>query len=83
MKTLLLVVCVALTLTGCKKKAELEPVVEIAATADEHDHAWYYFTNANLVQIQLPQISQLQSLKPWTENLRVSAANTDADGNGV
>lgn len=81
MKTVLLVVCVVLTLTGCKKKAEPEPVVEIAA-ADDHDHTWYYFTNANLVQIQLPQISQLQSLKPWTENLRVSAANTDVDGNG-
>ncbi len=82
MGKLLLVVCVVLTLTGCKKKAEPDLVAEIAAAADEHDHAWYYFTNANLVQIQLPQVSQLQSLKPWTENLRVSAANTDADGNG-
>lgn len=82
MKKLLLVLCVALTLTGCKKKAGQEPVMEVATEPARADHAWYYFTNSNVVQIQLPQVSRLQSLKPWTENIRVSDANTDADGNG-
>lgn len=80
MKKLLLTACVVLALVGCKKKAAVEPVVELEAAGD--DHSWYYFTNSNVVQIRLPQVSKLQSLKPWTENLRVSDANTDTNGNG-
>ncbi len=80
MKKLLLLACVGIALAGCKKKAEPEPIVELAPVSS--DHKWYYFTNDNIVQIQLPQVSKLQSLKPWTENLRVSDANTNTLGKG-
>ncbi|MBQ7158284.1 MAG: hypothetical protein IJS09_02505 [Treponema sp.] len=80
MKKLLLLACVGIALAGCKKKVESEPIIELAPVSS--DHKWYYFTNDNIVQIQLPQVSKLQSLKPWTENLRVSDANTNAAGNG-
>ena len=80
MKKLLLLACVGIALVGCRKKAGPEPVVELAPISS--DHKWYYFTNDNIVQIQLPQSSKLQSLKPWTENLRVSDANTNTIGFG-
>ena len=84
MKKLLLLVCICFAVVGCKKKAVVidpaKPVAELAPESD--DHKWYYFTNDNFVQIHLPQVSKLQSLKPWTENLRVSSANADTNGNG-
>ena len=80
MKKLLLLACVGIALVGCKKKAAVEPVVEMQPISS--DHKWYYFTNDGLSQIQLPQVSKLQSLKPWTENIRVSGANSDTKGNG-
>ena len=80
MKKLLLLACVGIALAGCKKKIETETIAELAPVSS--DHKWYYFTNDNIVPIQLPQVSKLQSLKPWTENLRVSDANTNTQGQG-
>ena len=81
MKKLFLLVCMCFVVIGCKKKETvIEPVAELKSESD--DHTWYYFTNDNFVQIHLPQVSKLQSLKPWTENLRVSDANVDTSGNG-
>ena len=46
------------------------------------DHSWYAFSNGGFVQATLPQNSAIQSMKPWTESIRISAAGTNLDGNG-
>lgn len=46
------------------------------------DHSWFAFSNGGFVSATLPQNSALQSMRPWTESVRISAAATGPDGNG-
>ena len=77
-----LLACAALCILciSCKKEAEPLPVTEMSENS--HDHTWYAFTRSGILQCSLPQKSSIQSLMPWTENLRVSDAAVDDDGNG-
>ena len=69
-----------ITLTSCGKKNVTEGIPQIKETGN--DHKWYYFTQNGFEETSLPQVSSLQSLKPWTESLRISDANTGKDGKG-
>ncbi len=69
----------AFILTACEKKAE--PVItQISETSS--DHLWYAFTRTGIEVCGLPQKSSIQSLLPWTENLRISDAALDDEGRG-
>lgn len=70
------------SLTDCSKKQEIpaEEIIELDNYA--HDHRWYYFTSDGFELTRLPQKAGISSLKPWTETLRVSDANTSADSQG-
>lgn len=66
-------------LAGCTRKKADEPIQisEISA-----DHEWYFFTTDGFEKTSLPQNSGISTLRPWTETLRVSDANTDLKGDG-
>ncbi|MBR4450162.1 MAG: hypothetical protein IKS30_08145 [Treponema sp.] len=66
--------------TGCSKNKETTPV---QIEQESSDHSWYFFTGNGFEKTSLPQKSGISSLKPWTETLRASDGNTDADGNGL
>ncbi len=69
-----------LSFDSCKKE---QAVIEIPQLEQTNiDHKWYYFTQNGFEQTSLPQTSSLQSLKPWTESLRISDAATGKDGKG-
>ncbi len=70
------------SLTDCSKKQETvaDEIIELDNYA--HDHRWYYFTNDGFELTKLPQKAGIASLKPWTETLRISDANTSADSQG-
>lgn len=46
------------------------------------DHSWFAFANGGFVRATLPQNSPIQSMKPWTESVRISAGGSSFDGNG-
>lgn len=69
-----------MALVACKNK-KTESVQNIPETSFT-DHAWYYFTSDGFASANLPQASAIQALKPWTESLRVNAANSDEKGKG-
>lgn len=68
-------------LTSCSKKTAQIDTVSINEI--KSDHQWYFFTNEGFEKTSLPQKSGISSLKPWTETLRASDANTDSDGKGI
>ncbi len=71
-----------LALIACKnKKIDSDSAQNIPETSVT-DHAWYYFTSDGFATANLPQSSAIQALKPWTESLRVNAANSDGNGRG-
>ncbi len=63
-----------------QKNVQEEEVIEIEHYAK--DHRWYYFTSDGFEAVSLPQKSGISSLKPWTETLRISDANTSLDSQG-
>lgn len=72
---------VTLFLTSCSgKTSEQEEFIEIEKYAN--DHRWYYFTQDGFEPTHLPQKAGISSLKPWTETLRISDANTSLDSQG-
>jgi len=76
-------ICSALVLlfTSCSgKNTEQEEFIEIEKYAN--DHRWYYFTQDGFEPTRLPQKAGISSLKPWTETLRISDANTSLDSQG-
>lgn len=80
MKRLLIIAAACLIFASCGKK---QSTVELPQISDNSwDHQWYFYTNEGFEKTSLPQKSGISSLKPWTETLRTSAANTDASGNG-
>lgn len=68
-----------LIFAGCSKqtKATISQIPE-----NTKHHSWYFFTEDGFEQTSLPQQSGISSLKPWTETLRASDANTAADKSG-
>ena len=68
-----------LIVAGCWKqnKATISQIPE-----NIKHHSWYFFTEDGFGQTSLPQQSGISSLKPWTETLRASDANTAADKSG-
>ena len=68
-----------LIFAGCSKqnKATFSQIPE-----NTKHHNWYFFTENGFEQTSLPQQSGISSLKPWTETLRASDANTAADKSG-
>lgn len=43
---------------------------------NQKSHEWFYFTKDGFFKTELPQDSVISSLKPWTESIRLSEANT-------
>ncbi|WP_141607347.1 hypothetical protein [Treponema saccharophilum] len=68
---------------GGEKSSSAVPDIEIMQIPQRSgDHFWYSFVNGGFVQTSLPQNSAIQSMKPWTESVRISDADTGLDGNG-
>ncbi len=79
MKRFILIVLSAFAFVGCAKKPSVK-IEQISDLAD--DHEWYFFTANGFERAALPQKSGISSLKPWTETLRISDANSSSMGNG-
>lgn len=80
-KTTLTILFVCIVLSGCeKKKAGDEP---LQMEQKSGDHKWFYFSNDSFVETDLPQHSQIHSLKPWTESIRICDGNTSEDGKAI
>lgn len=76
--------CLALLLTGCKKKDKAkksQDIIEIAT--QKTDHSWYYFTQDGFAQVNTPREAPFAGSLPYTEAVRISSANngqTQSDG---
>ena len=78
--TFLLVLFLPIVFISCSKKPQNIPAqnavsVEITKT----NHAWYYFTSTGYKQVDKPQHTPAQPIKPWTEALRISSANNTSE----
>lgn len=70
---------------SCKDKnaiynEEKEKMMQIPQKSG--DHFWFNFINGGFSQVSLPQNSAIQSMRPWTESVRISDADVGLDGNG-
>ena len=72
--------CILFTACGKKKPSVEEPMQMMQKSGD---HKWFFFSNDSFSETDLPQHSQIHSLKPWTESIRVCDANTSADGKAI
>lgn len=83
-KTCLITTLVTSTLfCGCKKKTPQIAVQNaVSVEINKHNHAWYYFTNNSYQLTNRPEISPLVVPRPWTESIRISAANNSAESHG-
>mgnify|MGYP006916054600 CR=1 FL=1 len=70
-----------IAISSNKKAQSPEPNLP-TLPARAKDHSWYAFSNGGFVKASLPQNSAIQSMKPWTESVRISAGATGLDGNG-
>lgn len=73
---------VSILLTGCNKK-NVKPEEPMQMEQKSGDHKWFCFSNDSFSETDLPQHSQINSLKPWTESVRICDANTSADGKAL
>lgn len=74
MKTFIFTCATLILLSSCKKELDSN-LMQIQENSKAH--SWYYFTQTGFEQTSLPQKSAISSLRPWTESLRTSDANTD------
>lgn len=72
---------VCVILSGCEKKASVEEPIQMEQKSS--DHKWFYFSNDSFAETDLPQHSQIHSLKPWTESIRICDGNTNSDGKSL
>lgn len=79
MRNLIIITSALFLFASCSKNktAEITQINE-----NSYDHQWFFYKNEGFENTTLPQKSALSSLKPWTETLRTSDANTDENGNG-
>ncbi len=76
----LLILSSSLFLCSCnKKEAQLPAQNAISVEITDANHAWYYFSNTGYNRVSRPQDAPLQVPKPWTECLRISSANNEAN----
>ena len=69
-----------LCLTCCKKNSQNVPAQNaVSVEITKKNHSWYYFSNLSYINVDKPQHAPSQSLKPWTETLRISSANNSAE----
>ena len=69
-----------LCLTCCKKNSQNVPAQNaVSVEITKKNHSWYYFSNLSYHNVDKPQHAPSQSLKPWTETLRISSANNSAE----
>lgn len=65
---------------GCSKKKKMQTVIPQEEILDiKPAHKWYYFSSNGFTQIDKPQNAPAQGLLPYTEALRISAANNAND----
>lgn len=72
--------CIVLTACGTKKAPVEEPM---QMQQKSSDHKWFCFANDSVSEVELPQRAAIQSLKPWTESVRICDANVTADGKAI
>lgn len=72
----LLYIC-SFLLFSCSKKQEEQNQI----TTENKNHKWYYFNNDTFLETQKLQDIPLSIKKPWTEAVRISSANVEADFN--
>lgn len=69
-----------LCLTCCKKNSQNVPAQNaVSVEITKKNHSWFYFSNLSYHNVDKPQHAPSQSLKPWTETLRISSANNSAE----
>lgn len=73
MKKLILILALSSFILSCSKKESTE-LKQI--NSDPIYHKWYFFTKNNFEETSLPQKSDINSLKPWTEAFRCSDAQS-------
>ncbi|WP_147633991.1 hypothetical protein [Treponema pectinovorum] len=79
MKTFIFTFVTLILLCACKNEKN-QTLLQIQE--NEKLHTWYYFDQTGFNKTSLPQKSPISSLKPWTESIRISDANTDLQDNG-
>ena len=79
------VIGICVLLSGCTKKVSKHnpQKVDLELKHKSDDHKWFYFTDDNYAEIDLPQRSPIHSLKPWTESVRICDGNVSIDGKGI
>ena len=80
LKIVLLSSILPLFLISCKKQEQNIPAQNaVTVEITKKNHSWFYFSNLNFHQVDKPQNSPSQALKPWTETPRISSANNSAE----
>ena len=80
LKIVLLSALFPLCLTACKKGNQNIPVQNaVSVEITKKNHSWFYFSNLSYHQIDKPQNTPAQALKPWTESIRISSTNNSAE----
>ncbi len=81
-KIILQIFSICIILTACGKKQPVsEPTMQMKQKSS--DHKWFYFANDSFAEVDLPQHSAIQSLRPWTESVRICDGNVSADGKAI
>ena len=80
-KIILQIFSICIIFTACGKKTALEEPMQMQQKSS--DHKWFYFANDSFAEVDLPQHSAIQSLKPWTESVRICDGNVTIDGKAI